>query len=183
MLLDKASRTDLFDHLGTPTAGRRLVERARTEAPVRDVKSRGGNVITIFSSRKMGREICTESRHIEFAAAVDHEYNPDVLEYYAQPCRLDLELIDVATGKTRQIQHVPDFLVVRKDGITLEEWKSAPKLARLAEKYPYRYEQDCDGQWRSPQIERQLADVGIRYRIFTDESISRRRVENLLHSA
>jgi len=126
-------------------AGRRLVEKARIEAPVRDVKSRGGNVITLFSSRKMGREICTESRHIEFAAAVDHEHDPNVLEYYAQPCRLDLELIETVTGQVRRIHHYPDFLVLRKSGIILEEWKSAAKLVRLAEKYPYRYEKDNDG--------------------------------------
>lgn len=36
-------------------------------------------------------EIRTESRHIEFAAAVNHEYDPTVLEFYAQPYQLNLE--------------------------------------------------------------------------------------------
>jgi len=182
-MLDKAQLVELFDHLGTPRAGRRLVEKARGEAPVRQVKSRGGNVLTILASQKMARDIRTESRHIEFAAAVNHEHDLGVLEYYPQPCNLDLELLETASGEVHRIHHFPDFLVIRERGITLEEWKSDVKLARLAEKYPYRYEKDDDGQWRAPQIERQLADLGIRYRILTDESIPRRRVENLLHLA
>ncbi|RJG07971.1 integrase [Noviherbaspirillum cavernae] len=182
-MLDKTQLVDLFDRLGMPRAGRDLVLRARTHAPVRDVKSRCGNVITLLASRKMGCEIRTESRHIEFAAAVDKEYDPSVLEYYAQPCELKLELVDYATGEIRNIRHFPDFLDIREDGFTLEEWKSSDKLTRLAEKYPYRYVKGNDGCWRSPQIEKQLADIGIRYRICTDDDIPRRRVENLLHLA
>lgn len=182
-MLDKNQIQQHFVCLCTPQAGRDLILKARTLAPVRDVRSRGGNVITLLASRKMGREIRTESRHIEFAAAVDHEFDPKVIEFYAQPCELKLELVDTATGEVRNIRHFPDFLVIREDGFALEEWKSADKLARLAEKYPYRYVKGTDGLWSSPQIERQLAELGIRYRICSDESIPRRRVENLLHLA
>lgn len=182
-MLNKEQITELFDSLGTPLAGRKLILNARTLAPVREVKSRGGNVITLMASRKMGREIRTESRHIEFAAAVDHEFDNQVIEYYAQPCELKLELLDTATGEIRNIQHFPDFLVIRDDGFTLEEWKSDEKLIRLAEKYPYRYVKGIDGQWLSPQIERHLSELGIRYRIYSDKAIPRRRVENLLHLA
>jgi putative transposase len=182
-MLDTTHLTELFDRLGTPDAGRKLVLKARIEAPVRPVKSRGGNVITVLVSRKMGCEISTESRHIEFAAAVDHEFDARVLEYYAQPCELRLELFDPASGDLRTIRHYPDFLVLREDGITLEEWKSVQKLTRLAEKQPYRYERDADGRWLAPQIERALAEFGITYRIYSEEAIPRRRVENLLHLA
>lgn len=182
-MLEKYQLIDLFDQLSTPRPGRELILRARVGAPVRDVQSRGGNVITLLSSQKMGCEIRTESRHIEFAAAVNHEYNPQVLEFYAQPCKLNLELIDDATGEIRNIVHFPDFLVVTQDGFTLEEWKSEQKLTRLAEKSPYRYVKGSDGHWYSPQIEKQLADFGIRYRIYSDLNLPRRRVENLLHLA
>lgn len=181
-MLAKEDRVNIYDRLSTPQAGRRLVEKARIEAPVRKVRSTA-NVLTSLASRKMGRDIHTESRHIEFAAAVDHEYSPDVLEYYAQPCKLDLDLIEPATGEIHRIRHFPDFLVIREDGFTLEEWKSAVELARLAAKYPYRYEKDSDGQWRAPQIERHLAEKGIRYRVCTGESLPGRRIENLLHLA
>jgi len=182
-MLDKAQLIDLFDRLQTPSAGRELVLLARTQAPVRPVQSRGGNVITYLASPKMGTEIRTESRHIEFAGAIDKEYDAAVLEYYAQPCELKLELIDHTTGEIRNIRHFPDFLEIRADRITLEEWKSTAKLERLAERYGYRYVRGSDGRWYAPQIEEQLAELGIGYRIRSDDDIPRRRVENLLHLA
>ncbi|SPB14786.1 integrase catalytic region [Caballeronia novacaledonica] len=182
-MLTKAQLAELFERLGTPPAGQKLIANARIQAPVREVTSRGGNVITVLASQKMGREIRTESRHIEFAVAVTKEHAADVLEYYAQPCELKLNLVDESTGEFKKIQHFPDYLTVRSDGFTLEEWKSEAKLLRLADKYPYRYVRASDGQWYSPQIEQQLAERGVRYRIFSEDCIPRRRVENLLHLA
>ncbi|MDH6641155.1 putative transposase [Ralstonia sp. GP73] len=183
VMLDKTQITQFFDRLGTPTAGRKLILDARVQAPVRDVTSKGGNVITILASRKMGCEIATESRHIEFAAAVGMEYDDGVLEFYSQPCERQFEFVDKATGEIHSHRHIPDFLTIRHDGFTLEEWKSEATLTRLAERYPYRYAKTSDGLWRSPQIEEQLAELGIRYRIFSDAFIPRRRVENLLYLA
>ena len=74
-MLDKAQITDLFDRFGTPPAGRKLILDARMLAPVRKVKSSGGNVITFMASRKMAREIATESHGIEFAAAIGFEHD------------------------------------------------------------------------------------------------------------
>ncbi len=182
-MLEKSQLVELLERLGTPHAGQALILNARTNAPVRDVQSRGGNVITIYASRKMGCEIRTESRHIEFAAAVDHEYDQSVLAYYPQPCELKLELTDPATGEIHQIHHTPDFLVIRASGFTLEEWKSHEKLTNLAKRTPYRYSQDEEGHWRAPQIEKQLAEMGIAYRVYCENDLPRKRVENYLHLA
>jgi len=124
VMLDKAQLTELFDRHGTPSAGRQLILDARIQAPVRAVQSRGGNVITVLNSRKMGREITTESRHIEFPAAIGMEYDDRVLEYYPQPCERKFEFTDAATGEIHSHRHIPDFLTIRDDGFTLEEWKS-----------------------------------------------------------
>jgi putative transposase len=182
-MLSKTTLTELLDRLGTPTEGRRLVQEARIKAPVRQVKSKGGNVITIVASQKMDCDIATESRLIEFPAAIGHEFDPDVLEYYTQPCARKFELFDPARQKTLDISHTPDFLVIRADGITLEEWKSEQRLANLAEKYPYRYSKDSDGLWHAPQIEKQLLELGIHYQIHTESALPRCRVENLLYLA
>ena len=82
MKLSPIELNALFERLGTPLAGRRLVETARREAPVRDIQSHSGNVITWYSSRKMGGlSIGTESRTVEFPAVIQYEHNPLVLEY------------------------------------------------------------------------------------------------------
>ncbi|REG51067.1 putative transposase [Paraburkholderia sp. BL6669N2] len=182
-MLDKIHLTNLFDKLGTPDKGRQLIQTARIQAPVTPPTVQGGSVATILSSKKMGREIRTETRHIEFPAAVTKEHSDDVLEYYERPCELKLQLVDESTGEIRNARISPNFLTIRDDGFTLEEWKSEAKLARLAEKYPWFYSKGSDGQWYAPQIEKQLADLGIRYRVFSDASIPRRRVDNLLYLA
>ena len=89
MILSPIELNDLFDRLGTPAKGRRSVEKARKEAPVRDIQSNSSNVITWYSSKKMGRAIGTESRTCEFPAVVQFEHDPLVLEYYPQPCYLN----------------------------------------------------------------------------------------------
>lgn len=179
-MLTNFQLAELYDKFGTPDEGRKLIGRMRIEAPVRAVASRSSNVVTYMVSRKMGREIATESRHVEFPAAVDMEFDPKVLEYYPQPHELKLELVDPTTGEVHHIRHTPDFLTIGDDGFTLHEWKTMGRLQRLAEKYPYRYECDEDGRWFSSQIERQLAELGIRYRIHSDQELPRQRIENYL---
>jgi putative transposase len=71
--------------------------------------------------------------------------------------------------------------VIRRDGVSLVEWKSVAKLEKLAEKYPWRYHRDADGRWSAPQIERKLSEWGISYQIQTDRDLSPRWTENILN--
>lgn len=179
-MLNKEAVLSLLDRLGASPKAKNLVLEARIKSPVREVASRGGNVITVIASRKMSRQIHTESRHIEFQAALRYEYEPTVLEYYAQPCELKLEVIDEVTGEIHKIQHFPDFLLLRADRVELVEWKSEAKLERLAERYPWRYSRDAEGRWAAPGIERQLGEWGLVYRICTDADLNPRWSENML---
>lgn len=182
-MLSKQELHALFEMLGTPTAGRNLVQKARKEAPVRSVKSRGGNVITVMASRKMGREIRTESRHFEFASAVHLEFDDAVHEFYPQPCELHFDVVDPETGEIHVIHHTPDFLSIHHAGLELIECKSEAKLQRLATRYPWRYKQDRDGKWYAPLLEVYFAGFGITYRLWAESALSPLRTENLLHIA
>lgn len=179
-MLENSQREQLLDRLGLPITGRRLVLDAAKYAPVRQVRSKGGgNVITPYRSCKMQRTIETESRHFEFPAAVSHEYDPGVLEYYPQPCRLKFEVIDT-DGEIHQIDHTPDYLVIGERAVVLEERKPWSKLEGLARRYPWRYQLGPDGTWYAPLIEAWLADRGIGYRIRSERDIPQRRIENVL---
>lgn len=182
-MFDKKGLEAVLQEQGMPLDGQKLVLKARVQAPVRGVESRGGNVLTVFMSQKMGCEIRTESRNYEFAAAVDFEFDNTVLAYYPQPCELRLELIDPLTGEIHKIQHTPDFLRVTKAATTLIECKSQAELQRLAQKYPWRYKQDSDGHFYAPLIEGKLAELGLSYSVLTEKQVSARRIENLLHLA
>lgn len=179
-MLEHYQRQQLLDRLGLPMAGRKLVLDAARNAPVRQVRSKGGgNVITTYQSLKMQRTIDTESKNLEFSTAVSHEYDPEVLEYYPQPCQLQFEVID-ADGEIHAIDHTPDFLIIGARSIVLEECKPYSKMEGLARRYPWRYQLGADGYWYAPLIERWLAERGIGYRIRTDRDVPRRRVENIL---
>lgn len=178
-MLSSIELNALFDRLGTPPAGRRLVEKARREAPVRDIQSHSGNVITWYSSRKMGRAVGTESRTVEFPAAVQYEHDALVLEYYPQPCELDLILPSDKRTRSSRTQHIPDFLIIRTDQILIEEWREEKRLEKLAAKYPDRFIKEEDG-WRFPAVEEYLAAMGITYRLRSADEHPRQYVSNLI---
>ena len=182
-MLEKLDLQRLLEKLGVSVEGLALVLKARSQAPVRKVESRGGNVVTVCASRKMGREIRTESRNFEFAAVVNFEFDDSVLEYYPQPCELRLEVIDPATGEIHNVHHFPDLLRITDTGVTLIECKSEAKLARLAAKHPWRYKRDSQGLFYAPLIEAKLSEWGIGYEILSEQLLSPLRVENLLHLA
>lgn len=108
---------------------------------------------------------------------MEHEVNAAVLEYYPQPCTLKLELIDSDTGEVHPIDHTPDFLVIERSHIRLQEWKTEEKLMHLARRQPWRYQKE-GSQWRSPQIEEHLAKKGIAYEVHSNAEIHPNRTKN-----
>ena len=166
--------------LGIPPGGRRLVERARRESPVREVQSRLGNVITDYQSEKMGgRRIEAESLHSELPAVVRYEHDSNVIEYYPQPTRIDLKISDEATGSSFRLVHIPDFLLLCKTGVIIEEWREEKRLMALAQKSPGRIYKDEQGHWRWPHVEAHLGSIGIEYRLRSADEHPRTYVQNL----
>ncbi len=151
-------------------------------APVREVRSTSNNVITRFHSRKMGRMVDAESRTVEYPAIVMYEHDPKVLEYYAQPMRLDLFVQEVGKSRPSRIQHTPDFLLIREDGIWVEEWREEARLQKLQAKYPGRFLKDLSG-WRYPAVEAHLLERGIGYRLRLALEHPRIYIQNLVFLA
>ena len=150
--------------IGLPNNGRRLVEKARREAPVRQVQSKGGNVITGFQSVKMDRTIETESRGGEYPAVISYEHDKSVLEYYPQPMTIDVPIVNSEGRQTTRRAHTPDFMLLREDRISIEEWRPEATMIKKAKEQPGRFERDERG-WRFPEIESLLHALGIEYRL------------------
>jgi putative transposase len=167
-----------FAKLGTPIAGRQFVMKARRESPVRKVQSRIGNVITKYQSRKMGVTVDVESRTVEFPALINYEFDSQVLEYYAQPAKLDIIATDGGLKKPYRLQHTPDFLLLYSDKIVIDEWREEVRLQKLAGKYPGRYEYE-EGKWRMPEVEAQLREMGIHYQIRTPDEHPQQFIRNI----
>lgn len=169
---------DLFDQLGTPPAGRKIVETARRLAPVREVQSNSSNVITRYASRKMARLVDCESRTVEYPAVIHYEHNQEVIEYYAQPMKVDLTPLDAHGKCSTRIQHTPDFLLICRNGLILEEWRQEERLARLSTKYPGRFLKEGE-TWRYPILENYFSERGIEYRLRSAREHPQVYIQNL----
>jgi putative transposase len=175
--------TELFDRLDLPLEGRRLVRRAMLEAPVRDVTSSGRNVVSHFHSPKNGRWLATESRHVEYPAAVRFENDASVIAYFAQPFTRVFEYVDPDTGEIHTRRYTPDFLVLGEDRIEVVECKPHATLLKEAQRHPHLFRQADDGTWYSPMLEAELGKLGLSFRITTDQSFSAVWVANCEHLA
>jgi hypothetical protein len=129
----------------------------------------------------MSRVIETESRSAEFFAAVRYELDPSVLEYYPQPTELDI-VQHHKNGKTSRFSHTPDFLVIRKDGIWIEEWRQVPRLLSILVKHPDRIVRDASG-WRCPPAEDQFREMGLTYHLRSADEHPAEYVQNLIFLA
>jgi putative transposase len=148
------------------------IQAIRSAEPIRHVQGRGSNVCARYPSQKMGRIIQAESRTVELVAVrCAYEFESAVLEYWDQPCQIDLTYL-ARNGRQITVKHTPDFFVLRKNGVGWEEWKPETRMRQLAEQMPHRYEQQADGRWRCPPGEAFAAQFGFYYRVRTSAEIS-----------
>src|ERR1700687_386518 len=148
-----------------------LLTSIRSSRPVRRVGSRANNVSGIYASRKMGCTIQFESHKVELWAVYTMEYDPQVLEYYDQPTTLELHY-QAKSGRAITVSHTPDFLVLRQDGVWLEERKQESKLLELAISQPHRYQRDERGGWCCPPGEEAAQLLGLSYRVRSSAELS-----------
>ena len=159
-----------LDRLAIPHEGRDLIRKIRQSDPQRRVAGRVSNVSGRYASRKMGFSIQFESHLVELAFIYEFEHDPDVLEYYDQPCSLDLTYTN-ANGRTISARHTPDFFVVRTDSAGWEECKDSHDLPKLAAKNPCRFRAEQDGTWRCPPGEACARPLNLYYRIRSSAEI------------
>lgn len=166
------------DHLQFSTATRDYLTHLRSSPPVRRVQGRLLNVCGTYASRKMGVSIQFESHTVELWAIYLMEYDREVLEFFDQPCQLELHY-QGPSGRSTKALHTPDFLVLRKDGASFEEWKPESRLLELMVTHPGRYQRDERGKWRCPPGEEAAAKVGLSYQVRSSEELHPGYIRNL----
>ncbi len=167
------------DRLQLPTATRDFLLRLRLSPPVRRVQGRLLNVCGTYASRKMGVSIQFESHTVELWAIYTMEYDPDVLEFFDQPTQLELTYPG-PSGRSTKALHTPDFLVLRKDGASFEEWKPENRLLELMVTHPGRYQRDDNGTWRCPPGEAAAESIGLSYRVRSSAELHPGYIRNLI---
>jgi putative transposase len=126
----------------------------------------------------MARLVDTESRTVEYPAVIMYEHNAKILEYYAQPTKLDLKWKEPGQQRPSRLQHKPDFLLIREDGFWIEEWKEEVRLEDLSSHNPGRIFKD-QREWRFPMMEEHLRNLGISYRLRSANEHPRIFIRNL----
>lgn len=161
--------------LGLSEPAIRRIQAVRANPPDRSVGSHRHNVSGRAPSRKMGETRQFEARSTEGLGLLEYEYTPDVLEYFDQPASLVVNYVDAA-GKRRGVRVRVDYLVLERDGVFLDEWKTEEELVKLAAASS-RYVRS-DGSWRSPPAEEAAGNMGLRFRLRTPASVDEALVKN-----
>src|SRR6266545_7818065 len=171
-MLDPTAFAQYGQTLNLSDAALELIQTIRSSEPVRRVQSRVSNVCGRYPSRKMGRVIQAESRTVELVAIrCAYEFEPAVLEYWDQPCQIELTYL-ARNGRLVHVRHTPDFFVLRPNRAGWEEWKPNEQLSTLADKMPQRYQRLPSGCWRCPPGEAYAAQFGLYYQIRTTAEFS-----------
>lgn len=157
--------------LQIPLKTQELLKCIRSSEPVRRVGGGSNNVCGTYPSKKMGCTIQYESSKVELQAIFLMENDPNVLEYYDQPTKVKLQY-KKSNGKDVAPIYTPDFLVIAKDAIYFEEWKTEKELIKLFEKEPVRYKKDESGRWCSPPAEQWATDRALKFRVRSDNEIN-----------
>ncbi|QMS92341.1 DDE-type integrase/transposase/recombinase [Nostoc edaphicum CCNP1411] len=135
----------------------------------------------IFSEIKYDsyRTIQFESHTVELRAIeLFYEYDDDVIEYWDQAFQFTLKFAS-ANGKNGTYRHIPDFLVIRQNSVSFEEWKPEKTLEKLVVKQPNRYCRGENGQWHSPPAEEYAQKLGLYYRLRSDIEIDNIKYRNI----
>jgi len=163
----------------------RLSDQARTYlwnaidlGPSRQVQGRCGNVVINFHSRKIQGRLQLESRRGEFTKAVLLEQDPDVLAYFAQPPEITLN-IDTADGRRATTnRYTPDFLVIRKDGIVVQETRDGERLLKAHLHNPHQFFQDEHSTWHYRAAEAHFATMGLGFELTANNQLPALLAEN-----
>jgi hypothetical protein len=151
-----------YRRLELSESARSLIDSIRSSEPVRRVGGGASNVVGRYPSKKMGRIIQFESHRVELAFVLEFEHDPNVLEYYDQPCQIPMQYSS-RTGRQVSTRHTPDYFMLRTDSAGWEECKTDAELAKLTEKCPYRFARNGNGTWQCLPGETYANTLGLYY--------------------
>jgi len=165
--------------LALPPATCDLLATIRASQPVRRVTSRANNMSGTYPSDKMGVTVQFESHKVELWAILVMERDPEVLEFYDQPHTFTLRYLRKSGKQIQSHSYTPDFLVLRRNAVAFEEWKTEDELQRLAAHSPFRYQQGGEKSWRCPPGEEYAQSLGLTFRLRSSAEFSPIYVDNL----
>ena len=132
------------------------------------------NTRVMFPSAKMGVTVNLESFGIEYARALQLEFDPSILYYATQPVTLSPSWHDSA-GKLRRGKCTPDFLVVSTTDVWFEETKPAERFEKRVKQSPTYYLKDGE-QFR--YVPGKHNEYKLPCHCVTDQTLPRKMIRN-----
>lgn len=177
-MLSETELEQLFDKFKIPEKGRNRIRWIRENAPVRRVN--GGDISQSirYCGRTMNFVIEAEAISTEFATIVTFDHQDEILEFYHQPCRLNISW-KKTNGRRSATKITPDLFCISRNGFFFVECKTDRHLFELNEKDPARFTIGNDGKWHSPPAEISAQEFGCYFVIRASSENNWTLVENL----
>lgn len=177
-MLSEAELERLFDKFNIPVVGRNRIRWIRENAPVRRVHGGSISQTIRYCGRKMNFVIEAEAIRTEFATIATFDHDDDILEFYHQPCRLNISWAK-SNGHKAAIKITPDLFCISRSGFYFVECKTDDHLLELNQKDPVRFTIGDDGRWHSPPAEVAAREFGCDFVIRPSSENNWILIENL----
>jgi len=178
-MLTDAELEALFDSQGTPEVGRSRIRRIRDTLPARATRTNKRSAKSRYAPVSMPFVIEVEATATEYAAAVEFDHDPNVLEFYSQVEALTVEYRSGTEGRRVRFPTTPDFFCIRADKFVYVECKTEEELISLGRKSPNRFQRGPDGCWRSPPGELAAAEFGCGFEVRSTAQNNWTLIENV----
>lgn len=175
-MLSESEFSAWCQHLALSREAVEIVQKIRSSPPARRVQQNTMSVPGAYPSRKNGFTIQFESHKVEFPLVYKLEHDPDVLEYYCQPCTIPFEYVS-ANGRMLRHLHTPDYFVIREKSAGWVEAKSKDALPQLAQDQPNRWRLENE-MWICPPGQAFASRFGLTYQVHCSAEVSATFVRN-----
>ncbi|EYC52950.1 hypothetical protein AZ34_14555 [Hylemonella gracilis str. Niagara R] len=169
---------DLFRRRRLSADAIAMIQHIRQSPPSRILRSGTHNVVTHYTSRKMGCVIKAEARRTELAAIFQWDHDDVTHEFYDQPPAIK-KIHDLGNGRTKSHLYTPDFFRIAEDFVGWVECKPENWLQEQAASPSPQYIRDKTGTWRCPAAERFAHEFGLDFAVRTSAESDPIVVQNI----
>ncbi|MCO4887848.1 DDE-type integrase/transposase/recombinase [Cupriavidus sp. WGtm5] len=126
----------------------------------------------------MSRSVLVESMAGELAKAMEYENDENIIAYFSQPPEIQVDYIDKNGKRHGTGPYHPDFLVVTKMSVYVDEVRDDARLYAQTLSHPDSYFRDEEGAFHFLPAEQIFKKMGVPYKIVKNSSINTRLLNN-----
>lgn len=169
---------NILCQMNMPDEGRQYVRHVINNEPSRTPKNHYGNILSRIPSKKMNHSILVESMAGELAKAMEYENDENIIAYFPQPQEIQVDYIDKNGKRHGTGPYHPDFLVVTKMSVYVDEVRDDARLYAQTLSHPDSYSRDEGGAYHFLPAEQVFKGMEVPYKIVKNSSMNTRLLNN-----